>query len=75
MHEALIASKLLYALEAVPLPEAMYDRIDAAYFKGLRQILDFKTTYGQQQEGQERTNTNEALIQKMNDELEKAKTL
>ena len=71
MYEALIASKLLYALDAVPIPEPMDDRIDAAYFKGLRQILDFKTTYGQQQEGQVRTNRNDGLIQKLNDKLEK----
>ena len=33
MYEALIASKLLYALEAIPIPEPMYDRIDASYYK------------------------------------------
>ena len=54
MHEALIASKLLYALEATPIPAPMYDRIDASYYKGLRQILNFKTTFGQQQEGSEK---------------------
>ena len=38
MYEALISSKLLYALEAIPIPNVMYDRIDSTYFKGLRQI-------------------------------------
>ena len=73
MHEALIASKLLYALEATPIPKAMYDRIDASYYKGLRQIMGFKTTFAQQQEGTEKTNTNEALIESINKELKKAK--
>ena len=73
MHEALIASKLLYALEAIPIPEPMYDRIDASYYKGLRQIMNFKTTFGQQSEGKERTNTNELLIEKINIELTKVK--
>ena len=54
MHKALIASKLLYAIEAIPIPEPMYDRIDAAYYKGLRQIMNMKTTFGQQQEGYEK---------------------
>ena len=73
MYEVLTASKLLYALEAIPIPSPMYDRIDSAYYKGLRQIMKLKTTYGQQQEGQERTITNEALIEKINTELKRVK--
>ena len=66
MYESLISAKLLYALETLPIPQNMYDRIDAAYYKGLRQIMDWKTTYGQMQEGEEATNTNEKLIQELN---------
>ena len=73
MYEALIASKLLYALEALAIPEPMYDRIDASYFKGLRQILNFKTTFGQQQQGQARTNKNKTPIEKVNAELTRVK--
>ena len=60
-------------MEAIPIAEPMYDRIDASYYKGLRQIMNFKTTFGQQEDGQERTNTNEALIQNINTELNKIK--
>ena len=73
LHEALIASKLLYALEAIPIPKAMYDRIDASYYKGLRQIMGFKTTFAQHQEGKEKTNASEALIEQIHEELKKVK--
>ena len=59
IHEALVASKLLYALEAIPIPDDEYDKIDASYMKGIRQILEMKTTYGQQMANEEMTNTNE----------------
>ena len=57
MYEAVVSSKLLYALEATPIPNNYYDKIDAAFFKGIRQILNIKTTYGQMQAGEDRTNT------------------
>ena len=44
----------------------MYDRIDLAYYKGLRQIVDWKTTYGQMEDGEEITNANEQLIIELN---------
>ncbi len=58
-YEALTGTKLSYALETLPIPEAMYMKIDAAYFRGLKQILQMDTTYGQMQHGANRTNTNE----------------
>ena len=73
MYEALISSKMLYALEAIPIPEEMYDRIDSSYFKGLRQILKMTTTYGQKQKGEAMTNTNEQVLHKINEELKKGK--
>ena len=48
---------MLYALEALPIPSNYYDKIDAAYMKGIRQIFNIKTTFGQMQAGEERTNT------------------
>jgi hypothetical protein len=66
MYEALISAKMLYALETLPIHQNMYDRIDAAYYKGLRQIMDWKTTFGQMEEGEDRTNTNERLIIEQN---------
>ena len=66
MYEALISAKLLYALEALPIPQNMYDRMDASYCKGLRQIMDWKTTFGHMEEGEDRTNTNEQLIIELN---------
>ena len=73
IHEALVASKLIYALEAIPIPKPMYDKIDAAYNKGLRQILGIKTTFGQKQSGEEMTTTNEDLLQRLSKELSKGK--
>ena len=69
MYEALISSKLLYALEAIPIPKQMYDRIDASYLKGFRQILNFKTTFGQMQDGEARTNSNLKLMEAISKEL------
>ena len=66
MYEALISAKLLYALETLPIPQNMYDRIDASYYKGLRQIMGWKTTFGQMEGGEDRTNTNENLIIELN---------
>ena len=71
MYEALISSKLLYALEAIPIPDVMYDRIDSSYFKGLRQILNMTTTYGQKHKGEAMTNTNEQVLHIINEELKK----
>ena len=62
LHEGIVSAKLLYALEAIPIPRNYYARIDASYLKGIRQILGIKTTYGQQEAGQERTNTNATII-------------
>ena len=73
MRGALIASKLLYALEAVPIPGPMYDRIDSTFYKGLRHIMGSETTFAQQQEGKEKTNTNEALIEQIDKELKRVK--
>ena len=72
-YEAVIGSKLIYALEAIPIPKNYYDRIDAAYLKGLRQIMEYTTTYGQMQAGQSRNNTNEELIKDINKEINKGK--
>lgn len=58
MYEALTNSKLLYALSAIPIPKHMYDRIDVSYLEGSRQILNFKTTFGQMQDAEARTNSN-----------------
>ena len=69
IYEALISSKLMYAMETVPIPEGWGDRIDAEYLKGIRQILDMKTTYGQMQEGNARTNSNEEIIKMLSNYL------
>ena len=71
MYEAIVSAKLLYALEATPIPKNYYEKIDAAFFKGIRQILNIKTTYGQMQSGENRTNTKEYIIQRLIRELSK----
>ena len=53
-------------METLPIPQSMCDRIDAAHYKGLRQIMDWKTMYGQMQGGEDRTNTSEHLVTELN---------
>ena len=69
LHEGIVSAKLLYVLEALPIPRNFYARIDASYLKGIRQILGIKTTFGQQVAGQERTHTNATVIGQLNKEL------
>ena len=73
IHETLIATKLMYGLETLALPKGWEDRIDAAFMKGIRQILNIKTTYGQMQTGEERTNTNNYVIEQINQEMNSSK--
>ena len=63
MYESLIASKLVYGMETLVLPKGWDSKIDAAYLKGIRQILGLKTTYGQMQAGEDRTNTNQKVLE------------
>ena len=69
VHEALISAKLMYALDTSPLSEAAKEKIDAAFYKGLRQILNMKTTFAQRKLGEPVTNTNERVLEKANEEL------
>ena len=69
IHEAIAASKLMYGLETAALPAGWEDRIDAAFMKGIRQILGITTTFGQMQNGEERTNTNQFVIDQINKEM------
>ena len=41
--------------------------------KGIRQILDITTTFGQIQKGEERTHTNQHVIDQINQEMSSAK--
>ena len=59
----------MYAMETVPIPEGWGERIDAEYYKGIRQILEIKTTYGQMKEGKARTNTNEDIMKTLSEYL------
>ena len=63
MYEALISTKLMDALEITPLTKAAKNRLDAAYLRGLRQIMDMKTTIGQKKDGEEKTNTNQKVLE------------
>ena len=64
----------MYAMETVPIPEGRGDRIDAEYYKGIKQILELKTTYGQMTEGETRTNTNEDIMKQLSEYLSTPKT-
>ena len=54
MYEAVVTSKLMYALEVTPLTNGDNNSLNACFFKGLRQIMGFKTTYGQMFNGEEK---------------------
>ena len=55
MYEAIVTAKLLYALDVTPLTENDRNSLNACFFKGPRQIMGFKTTYGQMFTGEEKT--------------------
>ena len=65
-YDALIASKLLYGLETLPLSDEHLNKLNAFFYKGLRQIMEFKTTYV------DRENTNAKLMILVNKELKRA---
>ena len=73
IYEALICAKMTYAMEVLPIPQTEYERMDAEYLKGYRQIFGLKTTYAQKQEGEEMTNTNEKIIELVNEALSQTK--
>ena len=74
MYEAIVTAKLTYALEIAPLTQATKDRLDATYYKGLRQIMGMKTTFAQMKAGEEPTNTNKKVLEEANKELKKLTT-
>ena len=69
----MICSKMTYALEVLAIPKAEYNKMDAEYLRGYRQILGLKTTYGQRQDGEDMTNTNDKIIELVNEALSRTK--
>ena len=59
----------MYAMETVPIPEGWGERIDAAYYKEIRQLLEIEITYGHMKEGKARTNTNEDIMKTLSEYL------
>ena len=62
-YDALVTSKLAYGLKTMPLTDEHLDKLNALFYKGLRQIMNFKTTFV------DRGNTNEKLMSLVNKEL------
>ena len=56
VHDAVMRSRLLYALEAIHLTKSLCRQLNAFHHKGLRKILRFTTTFV------ERRNTNRKLF-------------
>ena len=54
VHEAIIASTLLYGLESLMLRETHLNRPDTLQPKGLRKRIGATTTYGQSKMGKEK---------------------
>ena len=73
IYEALIGAKLTYALEVLPIPESEFDKLDAEYLRGFRQIFGLETTHGHRQDGEEMTNTNEKIIELVSEALKQTK--
>ena len=57
VYDAVIRAKLLYGLESAPMPESVKHKLDVFQLKGLRKILNIKTTFV------DRSYPNKAVIQ------------
>ena len=73
VYDAVIRSKLVYGLESVQINDDLKRKMDAFQLKGLRQILKLTTTFGQQTQGLERTNTNEFVYSQAQEELKRGR--
>lgn len=60
VHDAVIRSKLVYGLESTMLTPTLLNKLDVLQLKGIRKILNIKTTFV------ERANTNERVFQQAN---------
>ena len=60
VFNSVIKSKLLYGLETLEIPSAQMSRLEAFHLKGLRKILDMKTTFIN------RANTNQEVFRRAN---------
>ena len=58
---------MTYPLGVLPIPQAEYEVMDSEYLKGYRQIFGLKTTYAQKQDGGDMTNTDETIIELVNE--------
>ena len=56
---AVVRAKILYGMESLQIDDGIKKELDAFHLRGLRQIVEMQTTYGQMSTEQERTNTNE----------------
>ena len=61
VYDAVIRSKLIYGLESVQINDSLKRKLDAFQLKGIRQILQLKTTYV------DRANSNEVVFRKANE--------
>lgn len=60
VYDAVIRSKLVYSLESLELTSGLLNHLNAFQLKGLRKILNMKTTFV------ERANTNQLVMQRAN---------
>ena len=67
VYDAIIRNKLLYGLETIHLTQAMQKKINAFQLRGIRRILGLDSTYVN------RANTNDLVLRKANEEMEKYK--
>ena len=61
LYTALIMAKIVYALESLPLPDRLLDKLNTFHLRGLRQLLGMKTTLVR------RGNTNAMVLKRANE--------
>ena len=69
IYDSVIRSKLVYGMESAQIDDAERGKTNTFQLKGIRQILNMKSTYGQKVAGEEMTNTNHNIIKVANEHL------
>ena len=61
--DAVIRAKLCFGLESAFIPKSMREEFDTFHRRGLRQLMQMQTTYGQMMAGGIRTNSNDRVYE------------
>ena len=67
MYNVIVVAKLTYGLEVLPMNETLYKKLDAFYYRGMRKILNMKSTYIERSS----ENKNEVVLEKVLEQVNK----